>query len=113
MKIELTPEQIQQFQEDGYIILDWGKNRFYIEVDKNGHFLYGEVSSVFNEEDDMKRKAYCFDEKDLQKMHPRKPYDPSWYHNEPLCPSCQAYMIYHFEHCPKCGQKLDWSERNE
>jgi len=113
MKIELTPEQIEQLHQDHYIDLGWGKNRFYIEIDKNGNFSYAEVSAVFDEEDEMKRRAYWFDTKSLQKMAPRKPYDPSYYRNDPLCPSCSAYMIYHFEHCPKCGQKLDWSERNE
>ena len=50
-----------------------------------------------------------FDE--LKKLEAARPYDPSWHSNDPLCPNCQTYMIYHFEHCPKCGQKLDWSEK--
>lgn len=46
----------------------------------------------------------------LQKLIPTKPDDPSWYHDYPLCPTCRTYMIYNFEHCPKCGQMLLWSE---
>ena len=106
-------EQIEQFKNDGYIDLEWGKNRFYIEADKDGNFIYGEVSSMFDNEDgDSSRSSYCFDTQDLQKMRPRRPYDPSYYHDYPLCPSCSTYMIYKFECCPKCGQALDWRGRD-
>lgn len=31
--------------------------------------------------------------------------------NIPLCPSCQKkIMSREFEHCERCGQKLDWSD---
>lgn len=111
MKIELTKEQIEQFKEDRFVSCEWGKNRFYVEVDNEGNFIYAEVSSKFDEKEDMKRKSLWLDHTMLQKMHARKPYDSSYYHDQPLCPNCQTYMIYKFEYCPKCGQKLDWSER--
>lgn len=110
MEIQLTEDQVKQFQEDEYLYLVWGRNRFYVEVEPDGSFYYGEVSSIFNEHDEKKRKSICFGAKDIQKISAIKPYDPSYYHHYPLCPSCGTYMIYHFEYCPKCGQKLDWSE---
>lgn len=111
MRIDLTKEQIEEFKEDGYIDFIWDKNRFYVQVDRTGIFEYAEVSSNFNDEESEHKANVCFGMKELQKMRARKPYDPSWHSNEPLCPTCQANMLYKFEHCPKCGQKLDWSER--
>lgn len=58
----------------------------------------------------------------LEKQIPKKPdiwgngvdddgdliYD-SW-----ACPCChEEYELGYYEHCPNCGQALDWSENNE
>lgn len=111
MRIDLTKEQIEQLKEDGFIDLSWGKNTFYIETDRTGVFNYFEISSMFSDEGTEHRGCIGVFMSELHKLKPRKPYDPSWHSNEPLCPNCQANMLYKFEHCPKCGQKLDWSEK--
>lgn len=52
-----------------------------------------------------------FDSDDNLELKAARPYNSSYYHNDPLCPTCRTHMIYHFEFCPKCGQNLDWSEK--
>lgn len=109
MKIKLTPEQKAEFIKDKYIDIQLGDNyRFYLELDRNNDLFYFDVIES-NKSKTVDEYAYRFDE--LNKLKPTRPYDPSYYHNDPLCPNCQTYMIYKFEHCPKCGQKLDWSEK--
>lgn len=110
MRITLSQNQMQQLREDMWLEVKDDESGFgiYVEVGTDGqdkiHFLYGEFRGKL-------RKDYCVNYEDLEKLKPRRPNDPSWYHNDPLCPSCGTYMIYHFDHCPKCGQKLDWSEK--
>ena len=108
MEIKLTPEQAAEFIEDKYIDIQLGDNhRFYLELDRDeAPFYFEVVQSEKNKT--IHGYAYNFDE--LRKLEAARPCDPSYYHNDPLCPNCRTYMIYHFEHCPKCGQKLDWSE---
>ena len=91
MKIDLTEEQYKQLKEDG--VLD-------ISAPGDGIQFYIEYNS---------RRDYALNFEELEKLKAKKPYDPSWYHDKPLCPNCNTYMIYNFEHCPKCGQKIDWS----
>ena len=109
MKIELTEEQIKQMYEDSYLDInleDGAKLYFEFHTDKT--FSYGEI---YNPKPvDGKRNTYSFDVKDLNKLIPTKPGDPSWHHEWPMCPSCGTYMIYNFECCPKCGQTLLWKE---
>ena len=109
MEIKLTSEQAAEFIEDKYIDIQLGGNhRIYLELDRDGAPFYFEV--VESEKNKtVHGYAYNFDE--LKKLEAARPYDPSWHSNDPLCPNCQTYMIYKFEHCPKCGQKLDWSEK--
>lgn len=107
MKIKLTGDQINEILNDSYLEItsDCGFG-IYLEVGTLLGLKYGEISQN-------RRCAYVFNKEDLELMKPKRPTDPSWYHNDPLCPNCQTYMIYKFEHCPRCGQKLDWSERHE
>ena len=121
MKIKLTGDQINEILNDSYLDItsDCGFG-IYLEVGTDPSatgkppiddhamlgFKYGEISQN-------RRHAYVFNREDLELLKPKRPADPSWYHNDPLCPNCQTYMIYKFEHCPRCGQKLDWSERHE
>lgn len=109
MEIKLTSEQAAKFIEDKYIDIQLGDNlRFYLDLDRDEAPLYFEV--VQSEKNKtVHGYAYSFDE--LRKLEAARPYDSSFYKNDPLCPNCHTYMIYHFEHCPKCGQKLDWSEK--
>lgn len=108
MKIELTKEQIDKIY-NGYleIDLDDGAGLYFEFNSSDKSFLYGEI---FNPKGIGRREKFCFDAEDLGKLIPKKPTDPSYYHNAPLCPTCGTYMIYNFEHCPKCGQELRWSE---
>lgn len=49
--------------------------------------------------------------KDLkEKNEPKKPQEISW--GATKCPICGQEFGFnsHFNYCPKCGQKLDWSE---
>lgn len=110
MDINLTQEQIKEFLENGYIIIDMGDYRFYMELSNNNtnNIRYFELVKF---ENGKTIQAYAHDISELELLKPKRPDDPSWYHNDPLCPHCRTYMIYKFEHCPRCGQKLDWSEK--
>lgn len=110
MEINLTQEQINKFLEEGYVIVNIGDYRFYVELGGScdDDIWYFELVKF---KDGKTVQAYTHDIRDLELLKPKRPRDPSWYHNDPLCPHCQTYMIYNFEHCPKCGQKLDWSEK--
>ena len=95
MKIELTTDQIKQLIDDGFLDIDLGYgSKLYYECAADGTFNYGEIFDPCGLTE--KRKSFAFDRKDLNKLKPTKPDDPSWYHNDPLCPTCQTYMIYKF-----------------
>lgn len=106
--IELTEEQIAEFIKDEYIDIKIGNYRIYMELTKDKLIWYFELIKSKNGKTE---QGYAYDIADLELLRPKRPHDPSYYHNDPLCPNCGTYMIYHFEHCPKCGQKLDWSEK--
>ena len=109
MDINLTREQINDFLKDEYININLGDHRIYMEIDhKEKDIWYFELIKSKNEKT---IQGYAHDISELKLLEPKRPEDPSWYHNDPLCPNCGTYMIYKFEHCPKCGQKLDWSEK--
>ena len=46
----------------------------------------------------------------IEKQIPKKPTRTNWIY----CPSCNwgITLMKGTHHCPKCGQALDWSERN-
>lgn len=114
MKIELDPEQIDLLRENRYLNIDLGNgSSIYLEFESDGSFSYGEIWNPNPKIGIEKRKTYSFSSEDLGKLKPEKPDDPSWYHNDPLCPTCQTYMIYKFECCPRCGQALDWRDRSD
>ena len=115
MQIDLTDSQATEIIEDEWLTIEFKnkddkKYRIYLELDRGKIPFYFEFVHSKNEKT---IKGYSFDTEDLDKLIAAKPDDPSYYHNEPLCPTCRTYMIYKFEHCPRCGQKLDWSGRNE
>ena len=107
MEIKLDKNQIEEFHEDNYVSIELGDIRFYFETDRDGAPWYFEIVQRKNGKT---IKGCAHDMSELEKLLPKRPTDPSYYHNDPLCPKCGTYMIYHFEHCPRCGQKLDWSE---
>ena len=108
MKIVLTQDQYNEILEERYLRIKTQDGDFgaYIEYDQDLAACYVEIYSKANG----KERARVFDKDDMEKAVAKRPSDPSYFHNDPLCPHCGTYMIYHFEHCPKCGQKLDWSE---
>ena len=109
MKIELTNEQISQFLEDQYVNIKIGDYELYFETSNYDNTpCYFEIIQKKN---DKTLKMYVLDTGELELLKPKRPHDPSYWHNDPLCPNCGTYMIYNFEHCPKCGQKIDWSEK--
>lgn len=110
MDINLTQEQIKEFLENGYIHVYMGDYRFYMELSNSStnNIWYFELVKSKNGKT---IQAYAHDISELELLKPKRPTDPSWHHNDPLCPNCRTYMIYHYEHCPRCGQKLDWSEK--
>lgn len=109
MKIELTNEQISQFLEDQYVNIKMGDYELYFETSNYDNTpCYFEIIQKKN---DKTLKMYVLDTGELELLKPKRPHDPSYWHNDPLCPNCGTYMIYNFEHCPKCGQKIDWSEK--
>ena len=62
-----------------------------------------------------------------EQMKPKKIIlnsEPGREYEDYICPSCKdilqqrrkgatAILIYHFKHCPNCGQALDWTESEE
>ena len=106
--IKLTEEQAKEFIDDGWLNVVCGDYRFYLELDqREKRFFYFELIQSKN---GRTKNNFAYDVTELELLKPKRPRDPSYYHNDPLCPNCGTYMIYNFEHCPKCGQKLDWSE---
>ena len=108
MDIKTTKEEQEQFLEDKWVSVELGDYRLYLELTNDNHMWYVELIKSKNGKTE---QGYAFDTSDFELLKPKRPHDPSYYHNDPLCPNCGTYMIYHFEHCPKCGQKLDWSEK--
>lgn len=53
----------------------------------------------------------------LEKQIPKKPIenpaDDTCLYYENYCPSCENLLVVRYKHCPKCGQKIDWSEVEE
>lgn len=53
----------------------------------------------------------------LEKQIPKKtienPTDDTCLYYENYCPSCENLLVVRYKHCPKCGQKIDWSEVEE
>lgn len=109
MDINLTREQINDFLKDEYININLGDYRIYMEINhKEKNIWYFELVKSKNGK---AVQGYAYDISELGLLESKRSEDPSWHHNDPLCPNCQTYMIYKFEHCPRCGQKLDWSEK--
>lgn len=112
MKIDLTDEQMNQILKDGFLSIQSNSGfGIYIEYGKDLNFEYGEINHSKQTKELGYESGFVFNEDDLKRLKPRKPTDPNFYHDEPLCPNCRAYMLYQFECCPKCGQVLDWRER--
>lgn len=110
MQIVLTDEQYEQLKKDRWIEIKAPDNkgiRLYVEYSETMDLDYFE--SYHTNLPAKNRRDYALGSEDLEKLRPKKPDDPSWYHNKPLCPNCGTYMIYNFEHCPKCGQEIEWS----
>ena len=109
MTVKLTNEQVSQFLEDQYVNIKMGDYEFYFETSNYDNmpfyleFTYKKNGKII--------KSYAHDTAELELLKAKRPHDPSYWHNDPLCPTCGTYMIYNFEHCPKCGQKIDWSEK--
>lgn len=108
MDINLTQEQIEDFLNDEYININLVNYRIYMELTREKNIWYFEL---VKSEKGKTIQGYCHDVSQLELLNLKRLNDPSWHHNDPLCPNCGTYMIYKFEHCPKCGQKLDWSEK--
>ena len=62
-------------------------------------------------------------EEALEKQIPKKPYlegdgyaDGQLVYDTWICPCCEKHYEVDYEeydHCPNCGQAIDWSEQNE
>lgn len=108
MDINLTQKQAEEFLDDEYININLGDYRIYMELTREKDIWYFEFVKSKNGKT---IQGYAHDVSQLELLNPKRLNDPSWYRNDPLCPNCETYMIYKFEHCPRCGQKLDWSEK--
>lgn len=109
MDINLTQEQIEDFLNDEYININLGNYRIYMEITHEEKNIW--YFELIKSENGKTIQGYAHDVNELELLEPKRTYDPSWHHYYPLCPNCGTYMIYNFEHCPKCGQKIDWSEK--
>ena len=108
MDINLTQKQAEEFLNDEYININLGDYRIYMELTREKDIWYFEFVKSKNGKT---IQGYAHNVSQLELLNPKRLNDPSWYRNDPLCPNCGTYMIYKFEHCPICGQKLDWSEK--
>lgn len=48
--------------------------------------------------------------KHVPKKPIEKPIEDTCLYYENYCPNCEVLLFVRYKHCPKCGQKLDWSE---
>ena len=107
--INITDGQLTEFLDDEYLEITAGDYRIYLELDhREKRIAYFELIKRKNGKTE---QGYAHDVGELELLVPKRTRDPSYYSNDPLCPNCGTYLIYHFEHCPKCGQKIDWSEK--
>ena len=107
MEIKLTKEQYEEMLEDQYINIIGDGHRIYAEITYDDEFNYIELIKSKNGKT---ITGYAFDRSEWQRFEPRRVSRTAYRSYEPLCPNCSTSMIYNFEFCPKCGQKLDWSE---
>ena len=50
----------------------------------------------------------------VEKQHPEEPMrDCVYKHQTRWCAKCKRIVIRRWKHCPICGQKLDWSEKDD
>lgn len=109
MKIELTKEQYEQLKDvDGAldIVLTDGHVLYFEFYDDMG-FRYAEVIQTKIPG----RKSFGFDDEMIKKTRPERVRERSYYsHGDLVCPTCGASAEFKFDYCPKCGQKLDYSE---
>ena len=105
MELKLTPEQEKEFLEDKYINIVGTEHRIYAELDRDDYFWYFEL---INSKNGRTQKAFAHDVSEMELLNAHRPY--IGLNHEPKCPNCSTEMIYQFQFCPKCGQKLDWSE---
>ena len=63
-------------------------------------------------EDECVKKNFTFESllEAREKQIAKKPIDRCVFKE---CPNCGEIEIQYCNHCPRCGQKLDWSENNE
>ena len=107
MEIKLTKEQYQEMLDDKYISVIADDHKIYADLDWDDNFNYIEL---LHSKNGKRLKEYAFDNTELNKLIPKRVYRSCYYHYEAQCPQCSTMMIYRFDYCPKCGQKLDWSE---
>ena len=106
MEVKLSADD---FLDDKWIDIVIGENhRLYVELDCEDNPFYFEI---IHSQNGKTLQGFAFDRTELEKLKPKRLRDPSYFSNDPLCPSCGTYMIYNFEYCPKCGQKIDYSEK--
>lgn len=49
----------------------------------------------------------------LEKQKAKKPIPPEINEDFAFCPSCKRIVYDIYNYCPGCGQKLDWSIKND
>lgn len=89
MKVELTKEQAEELVEDGSADIVIGDYGIYLELNRDGSLWYMEL---FKKKNGKTEQGYAFDTEMLEKLMPKRPNDPSFCHNDPLCPNCGADM---------------------
>lgn len=103
MEINLTEEKINELKKDGFLEINYNNDFYvYIELDNAADF-YCEVKNHSSK--------HCFDNHDLEKLEDKKVL--RWGSGEPRCPSCSTPMIFNYDYCPKCGQKLLWNKEGK
>lgn len=104
MKITLNEEQLEQLAEEQYLDIQLNNgSSLYFEFNKDLTFSYCEI---INPKSTNRRKTYSFGTEELAKMDETIPYYPFSNIHNPQCPQCMTPLIYKFDYCPKCGQKI-------
>ena len=95
MEIKLNENQIDEFIKDEFIDIQIGEYRIYLEIDhRDKNPFYFEFLRHKREKKKKKTIGVANNIMELEKLEPKRPEDPNYYHNDPLCPNCGTYMIY-------------------
>lgn len=96
-------EEIQQYRAIGTVE---GYKRA-VKVSKENYYLCAEYKARLKE---FEAIGTVEEFKALKEKSVAKKAFPNIVAGKVICPTCNSSLFKTYEHCVKCGQKLDWSE---